>query len=692
MSAEIFLEIGTEEIPSDYLENGLTELKDLAEACLKENRIMMTGEFSVYGTPRRLILIGKGIAEKQKDMVQEITGPPKKAAYDKDGNPTKAAEGFAKKFGVSTGDLQTIETDKGEYLYVRREIKGRSTKDVMAESLPGIILNIHWPKSMRWGSIDIPFVRPIHWVVALLNNEVIPFDLAGLKSGNITKGHRFMASDAFEISDVNDYLEKMKQGSVIIDLKERQKLIKQQVVKEAEAISGIPTDDSELLATVANLVEFPSAVCGSFDESFLGLPDPVLITAMRKHQKYFAIRDKNGKLMPNFVAINNTQANDDSVVKKGHERVLRARLSDASFFFNEDRKRPLIDRLEDLKTVIYQAKLGTSYDKVERFTKIAEYLAENIAPEKKDDILLAARLCKCDLITEIVQEFPILQGVMGREYATLDGHPEEVCKAISEHYLPARAGDELPSGITGSIVGLADRMDTIAGCFSIGLEPTGAADPFALRRHALAIIRILEKAGWNISLKDLISFALEMLGKEVEFEKNRISSSILSFFKERYKNMMLRTGYESDLIEAVVSAEFDLICLLPARIEQLKIFSQESTDFESLAQTIKRVSNILKNQEKTMDVDPDLFQDGCESALWDIYKGLKDDILGHMEKGKYINALNLMTKLRKPVDDFFDTVEVLTKESAELKNNRVGLLNNLSKLFLSIADFSKFSI
>ena len=692
MSAEIFLEIGTEEIPSDYLENGLNELKGLAETCLKDNRIMMTGEFSVYGTPRRLILAGKGIGEKQEDMIQEVTGPPKKAAYDKDGNPTKAAEGFAGKFNVSVDELQTIETDKGEYLYVRREITGRPTRDVMAESLPGIILNIPWPKSMRWSSVESPFARPIHWVAALFNNEIIPFDLAGITSGNISRGHRFMAPDCFEISSLNDYLEKIKQGSVIIDIKERRKLIKQHVIKEAEAISGVPEDDPELLSTVANLVEFPSAVCGSFEESFLDLPDAVLITAMKKHQKYFAIRDKNGKLMPSFAAINNTKANDDSIVRKGHERVLRARLSDASFFFNEDRKRPLIDRLEDMKEVIYQARLGTSYAKVERFTKIAAYLAEKIAPEKTDNILLAARLCKCDLITEMVQEFPVLQGVMGMEYARLEGHPEDVCQAISEHYLPARSGDELPSGITGSIVGLGDRIDTIAGCFSIGLEPTGAADPFALRRHALAILRILENREWNLSLENMVSFALEILANEVEFDKNRVSSSIVNFFRERYKNMMLRAGYGSDLIEAVVSAEFDLICLLPARIEQLKIFSQESGDFETLAQTIKRVSNILKNQVKTMGVDPELFQDKCESDLWDIFKGLKDDIMRHLEERKYIDALNLMTKLRKPVDDFFDTVEVLTKESVELRNNRVGMLNNLSELFLTIADFSKFSI
>ncbi len=692
MSAEFLLEIGTEEIPSGYLENGLKELKQRAESCLEEKRIPLSGGLFTYGTPRRLVLIGREMADRQEDMVQEVTGPPKRAAYDQDGTPTKAATGFAKKYGLSVDDLECVETSKGEYLHIRRTIPGRPVVEVLAEILPKLITDIPWPKSMVWGDVGVPFVRPVHWVVALFGNELIPFDVAGVKSGSTTRGHRFMAPGPMEVSGVEDYLMRMEEGSVMIDPEERRRKIEKEVLQEAEEVSGIPMKDPELLATVANLVEYPSAVCGTFDSEFLDLPEPVLITAMRKHQKYFAIKDGEGRLMPNFVAVNNTMARDEAFVLKGHERVLRARLSDADFFFREDRKRPLEDRLDDLKEVIYQAELGTSYAKVERFTELAEYLAEQVAPEKKGYVRLAARLCKCDLVTEMIMEFPTLQGVMGKEYARLDGHPEEVCLAIHDHYLPARAWDELPTSIPGSIVGLADRMDSIAGSFVIGQEPTGAADPFALRRHALAIIRILEETGWEISLNRFISKALDVLGEEIEFDREQFLENLLSFFRERYRNKMSSAGFESDLIEAVVSVEFDQISQLRFRIDQLKRFMIESSEFESLAQTVKRVSNILKKQKESLTVDEGLFKEPCESGLWKAYQGLKDNIHGLMEKGDYLEALNLMATLRRPVDDFFDGVEVMTKDSPELRENRVGILQHLARLFMSLADFSRFSI
>jgi glycyl-tRNA synthetase beta chain len=545
---------------------------------------------------------------------------------------------------------------------------------------------------MRWGALDFSFVRPIHWVLALFNGEVISFEVAGVKSGNMTRGHRFMAPQTMEVADLQDYFRRMEESSVIIDHKAREKEVKKIVVSAASAVSGTPAMDPELLSTVTNMVEFPSAVCGSFENEFLNIPEPVLITAMKKHQKYFAIRDSRGQLMPNFVAVNNTLTRDESVVQKGHERVLRARLSDADFFFKEDRKRPLQNRLEDLKEVIYQAKLGTSFAKVQRFARLAEYLVEQVLPEKMDDVKLAAELCKCDLVTEMVMEFPTLQGIMGKEYARLDGHPEEVCLAIHEHYLPARAGDELPTSPIGAIVGLGDRMDTVSGFFAIEMEPTGAADPFALRRHALAIIRILEKMQWNISLEGFIAKSISILREEIEFDKDLVTHKVLGFFRERYKNMLLRSGYESDLIDAIISVNFEQINQLRSRIDQLKKFMTESEEFESLALTFKRVRNILKNQDESLPVDENLFREPCESDLWEAYQALKDDISASVERGDYFEALNLMVRLRKPVDDLFDGVEILTKEDTQLRNNRVGMLQNLARLFLSLADFSKFSI
>jgi len=692
MTGELLFEIGTEEIPSDFLDEGIKQLGQLAETAFRDNLIQIRGELQTFGTPRRLILIAKAVAENQGDTVQEVTGPPKSAAFDPQGNPTKAALGFAKKQGIPVDQLETLQTPKGEYLYVKRKIPGRPTPEVLSEILPRIIADISWPKSMRWGSIGFPFVRPIHWVLALFQGRVIPFEIAGISSENKTRGHRFMAPQILEIKNPEDYLHKMAESSVIINQEERRHAVKESVAKAAEAVDGTPMEDAELLTTVTNLVEFPSAVCGTFDEAFLNLPDPVLITAMKKHQKYFAVYNEEARLMPHFVAVNNTVARDESVVSKGHERVLRARLADADFFFKEDRKRTLLEKLDDLKGVVYQADLGTSYAKVQRFMRLGAYLAEQVLPGRVDDVRLAAKLCKCDLVTEMVMEFPTLQGVMGEEYARLDGHPEEICLAIREHYLPDRAGGELPTSPVGAIVGMADRMDTITGCFAVGLEPTGAADPFALRRHALAIIRILEAFAWDLSLQDVLSRSIAILSQEVALDRDLVFEKVLDFFRERYKQLLLRSDHKSDLVEAVVSVAFDHISPLRERIQQLEKFSKESEDFESLVLAFKRVTNILKKQEQAFDVVPEQFREPCETNLWEAYREIKDDAQKQMEGRNYYEALELMARLRKPVDDLFDGVEILTKEDPQLKNNRVGMLQALARLFLSLADFSKFSI
>jgi glycyl-tRNA synthetase beta chain len=691
MAGELLLEIGTEEIPSDYLDDGLAEMRRLAESLLRDNRIAVE-EVTTLGTPRRLVLIARGVAPRQEDAVQEVTGPPKRAAYDDQGKPTKAALGFAQKQGVTVEELQCVETPKGEYLFVRRKTPGRATQDILSEALPKLIADIPWPKSMRWGNRGFPFVRPIHWLLALHDGKVIPFEVAGIRPGNRTYGHRFMAPASIEVKGVQDYLEKLADVHVILRREERSGEVEKAVLSAGRAVSGNPIIDPELLATVTNMVEFPTAVCGGFDRAFLSLPDPVLITPMKKHQKYFAVRDEEGLLMPHFVAVNNTRARDESVVAKGHERVLRARLSDADFFFKDDRKRPLLDRLEDLKGVVYQADLGTSFAKVRRFAALAEYLCEQVAPGRVREVKLAAELSKCDLVTEMVMEFPTLQGVMGEEYARLDGHPEEVCRAVREHYLPERAGGELPTSLIGAVVGTADRMDTIAGFFAIQLEPTGAADPFALRRHALAIIRITEHMGWGISLRDLVLKSLSLLGDTVSFDQDGVARKIVDFFQERYRQMMLRSEYGLDLIEAVLSVTFDRIDDLRFRIDHLARFARESREFESLVLTFKRVTNILKNQEKTFAVDRGLFREPCESALWEAYEALRGDVNDLIEKRDYFQALNLMVGLRKPVDELFEGVEILAKDDARVRNNRIGLLHVLSRFFLSIADFSKFAI
>jgi len=692
MPAELLLEIGTEEIPSGYLERGLKDFRRLFETSLGEARIGVEGSLQVFGTPRRLVLVAEGISENQEDLVQELLGPPKRVAYDAQGAPTKAALGFAQRQGVSVESLECVKTPKGEYLYVKRRIPGSLTKDILSDVLPKLIADIPWPKSMRWGAVGFPFVRPIQWVVALLRGEVIPFEIGGVKSGNTTRGHRFMAPSAREVTGVQAYLQAMEEGFVVVHQQERETYVERVVKEAAETAGGNPAHDPELVSTVANLIEYPSGVCGGFDKAFLDLPAPVLITAMKEHQKYFAVYDRELRLMPNFVAVNNTAATDASVVRKGHERVLRARLSDADFFFREDRKRALADRLEDLKGVIYQADLGTSFAKVQRFAGLAEYLGEKISPKRLKEVRTAAELCKCDLVTHMVTEFPTLQGVMGEVYASLEGYPGEICNAIREHYAPERAGGELPQSEIGAIVGCADRMDTIVGCFAVGLEPSGSSDPFALRRHALAVIRIMEKMGWDLSLEEFIQTSISILQKEIASNNDMLFSRVRGFFRERYKQMMLRLGYDSDLIEAVISVEFDRIHQLHTRIDQLKRFVSESKEFQELAFTFKRIINILKKQAVPFEVDPGFFKEDCESDLWEIYQSLKDEVHDCLEEMKYYEAMHLLGRLRKPVDAFFDGVEILTKEDEALRANRVGLLQHLAKVFLRVADLSKFSI
>jgi glycyl-tRNA synthetase beta chain len=688
---ELLLEIGTEEIPSDYIENGLKELKRLAELYLKDNRIEIEGDLHTYGTPRRLVLVGEAIADTQEDAIQEITGPPQKAAFDEEGNHTKAAFGFAKKQGVSVNELQLQETPKGVYLYIKRIMPGKPTTTILSEVLPKLITNIPWPKSMRWGSEEFSFVRPIHWILALFNGNNIPFEVAGISSGMQTRGHRFMAPQSMKVKDLEDYLQKMNESSIIIDQKERKDRVEKAVITAAKTSSGLPMIDPELLFTVTNMVEFPSAICGGFDKAFLALPDPVLITAMKEHQRYFSVRDQEGNLMPNFVAVNNTIARNESIVRKGHERVLQARLADADFFFKEDRKKNLLDRLEDLKTVIYQAELGTSFDKVQRFTRLAEYLAEQIIPENIDDVRLVAKLCKCDLVTEMVMEFPSLQGVMGKEYARLDGYPEDICSAILDHYLPIQAESQLPESLIGAIVGIADRMDTIVGFFSMGREPDGTADPYALRRQALAIIRIVRDKKIAISFHDFIHKSASILNETISFDQKKVKNSVNNFIKNRFKNLLLGQEITQDFIEAVISIDFNYLHQVEKKIHALQKFRHSSKDFETLAIAFKRIINIGKGFEGTYSVNPDLFEHKSEEGLWKTFQLVKDEVKREIDGENYLEALNAMSKIIKSVDEFFSEVMVMA-EDARIKENRLGILKNLQEFFLQVADFSKFSI
>lgn len=690
--AELLLEIGTEEIPAGYLESGLEAFRALLENFLRDKGVPVETPLAAYGTPRRLVVIGKEVGERQADRVEQITGPPKTIAFDASGRPTKAARGFAEKQGVPVEALEVVQTPKGEYVHVRKKLRGQATRDLLAEALGDIVAAIPWPKSMRWGSLDFSFVRPIHWLLALFDGQTIPAEIAGIRSAAATRGHRFMAPAPVIVSNVGEYVERLKAGYVLIDPEQRRQAVLRSVSEAAASVGGRIRPDPELIQTVANLVEFPSAVCGAFEESFLRLPEPVLITPMKEHQKYFPVHGADDRLMPHFVAVNNTLARDPLLVQKGHERVLRARLSDAAFFFEEDRKRPLLDRLEDLKKVIYQTDLGTSWAKVERFRKVAEWIGQRVMPEHLADIDLVCRLCKCDLVTQMVAEFPSLQGQMGKEYARLEGYPGRVCRAVYEHYLPARAGEHLPSEPLGAVVGVADRVDTVTGCFAVGLEPTGTADPYALRRHVLAIVRILEHTGWPIAVPELIRTSVQVLSESVPVEQEAVFGRVLAFFRERTRQWMLRRGFRGDVIEAVLSTGLDEIRDLPARIGALEAFFEHSEPSESLANTFKRVFNMVKKQTTRFQVDPQRFAAPCEGALWEAQGRAAGDVVRCLEAKDHPQAIRALLTLREPVAAFFDGVEILTKESQVLRDNRIALLQEVAEVFMKVADFSKIAL
>ncbi len=483
MSKELFLEIGTEEIPAGFLPKAMADMKSLITKELEQARIPYDG-IKTLATPRRLVLVVTGLSAEQPDAELTALGPAKNVAFGPDGNPTKAAQGFARGQGVDVASLQIITTEKGEYVAAVKKETGRPTAELLPAILPRLMGNIPFKKSMHWGDFDVRFARPIHWIVALFDGNLVPFSFGPIRSGTLSRGHRFMADRTFPVQDFSHYLEECRSHFVIPDPQERKEIIRREIELSALAAGGRLLPDDGLLDEVTYLVEYPSVVRGTFAAEFLEVPKEVLITSMRSHQRYFSIVDSDGKLMPGFITVNNTLTENPDVVVKGNERVLRARLSDARFFFEEDKKIPLAQRVESLKSVVYQQKLGTSFEKMERFRTIALALAEQLAPAVAPQVSRAAWLCKADLVTGMVGEFPEVQGIMGREYALLQGEAVEVAQAIAEHYLPNQAGGVLPTSDIGAIVSMADKLDSICGCFGVGLIPTGAADPYALRRAA----------------------------------------------------------------------------------------------------------------------------------------------------------------------------------------------------------------
>ncbi|MEE9913078.1 MAG: glycine--tRNA ligase subunit beta [Deltaproteobacteria bacterium] len=685
MSKELLFEIGTEEIPAAFLSKAVSDMEEIIRKSLAEKRIGFTG-IRCMATPRRLVLYIEDVLPNQEDQTIEKLGPAKKAAFDESGQPTKAALGFARGQGMEISQLETIITEKGEYLGARKTIAGQPTVTLLPEILTGFLLAIPFRKSMRWGNCELRFARPIHWIMALYDGKVIPLKIEDIESGNQSSGHRFMSPASFAVSGFEDYLARTRENFVIADPAERKKFILEEAEKAAAEVGGKLYYTEDLLETVSFIVEYPVIVRGGFDENYLKIPKEVLTTTMISHQKYFPVVNNEGKLLPYFIAVSNTRPRDITVVASGNERVLRARLADASFFFEEDKKVPLEDRVESLKKVVFHTLLGTSHKKVARFRKLAVKIAAKVKPSAKKNVDRAALLAKADLESLMVGEFSELQGIMGREYALLAGEKPEIANAIYEHYLPIVAGGELPQTDEGAIVGIADKIDTIVGFFAVGMPPTGTADPYALRRQALGVINIILSRQYALGLSFLIDESLASLKDVLKKPAEDIKKDVLDFFRGRLQNQLIAQGYAYDTVDAVLSTDIDDLVSVIEKIQALQAFRQ-NPEFEPISVAFKRVDNILKDfREGQTDVN--LLSHEAEIKLFSALENIKLRVEKGIAEKDFNTALNKLAALRPPVDAFFDSVMVMDKDE-KIRYNRLSLLSEISALFHKIADFSK---
>ena len=688
---DLIFEIGTEEIPAGYIEPALKQMAELCEKQLTSARIQH-GTISTFGTPRRLAILIKDVAERQESIVKEEIGPPKKVGFDDSGQPKIPAERFVQKFNCTLNDLRIKQTPKGEYLCLTIKDDGQSTDTILQRVLPDIISTISFPKTMRWASQKETFARPIHSILAILGSHVVAFEWAGIKSSAFTHGHLIMRPAPIQINTSNDYRDALHHAFVIPDISQRKNMIQNQIKQLEQKLGGKIKPDEDLLNIVTHLVEYPVAIAGTFSTAFLDIPKEILITVMRVHQKYFALEDSNGNLLNYFIAVNNTKADDMTISTKGHERVLLARLSDARFFYQSDIKVNPDHWIEKLKTVLFQAKLGTVYEKTIRIQTLVSGLADQLSnPQIKIWAERAAWLCKTDLMSEVVGEFPNLQGIMGKIYATYHQEPDEVAQAIEDHYRPVSSGSTLPQTLTGSLLAIADKIDTICGCFSVGLKPTGAADPYALRRQGIGIIQILKDNHLSISLSQIIQNSLSLFKDKLVEDYHETFSLIRNFFQNRMLQMLVDDTIPKDLASAVLSVSIDHIPNVWHRAKALSTLKSKS-DFEQLAITFKRVGNMIRKTDMAIDstVQPDLIEHDSEKMLVQASDKVKKDILPLLQNGDFDQALLIVSTLKEHVDLFFDSVLVMTDNEA-IRLNRMAILNHVVTLFDHFADFTKIS-
>ena len=680
MAKDLLFEIGAEEIPAGFMPNILGQLKQLAETKLNDAHLPFES-IATYGTPRRLALIVKGLADTSAEISERHKGPSASIAYDADGNATKAAIGFARGKGLDVADL-VVEDG---YIYAETKTAGVPAKDIVTEMLPQLITGLNFPKSMHWGNLDAKFVRPVRWLVALLDEDVIPVEFATVQSGNVTRGHRFLGADEINIKNAASYVDTLKENFVMVDQDARRKLISKQLHDIAASKNASIVWDDDLLEEINYLVEWPTALCGGFEESYLALPDAAIITPMKDHQRYFPLVDQEGKLLPMFLTVRNGSDHSIEVVQAGNERVLRARLDDAKFFFNEDRKKPLIDRQDGLTKIVFQEGLGNLADKTERLLKLGRVFGEECGLHEDAAVVLerATELAKTDLTTGMVTEFTELQGVMGKEYALLDGESPEVAEAIFEQYLPRFAGDVLPQTEAGKVLSIIDKVDNIVATFSRGLIPTGSQDPYALRRQTIGILNILLGSEWNISLRPIFKASMELLNVAAD-KQEELLNKVEEFFTLRLKNIFLDREVPHHVIDLLLSnnelsvadAEGLVNALLVNRID-------ENVE---LVQAYTRMYNLVKDVEYT-GVNNDLLKEDAEKALFEAASKASEISSAAWEAGDYDAVVAVPATLVPAINKFFEDVMVMDKDEA-IKANRLQLVRLAYSVMAIIGDIS----
>jgi glycyl-tRNA synthetase beta chain len=697
---EVLLEIGSEEIPAGMLPKAEEDLQTNLEKLLAAENLSDGVTVETFGAPRRLVAHVSGLREKQADVVNEVTGPPKSVAYDTVGEPTRAALSFAEKQGLPLKDLYVLETPKGAYLAARQVKRGRAAEHILNEILPRVIHDLSWPRSMTWTGIDgARFIRPIRWIVAVANGKPLKFSFAGVPAGDTTHGHRFLGKGPLRVKDFADYEKKLRANGVVVRPAERREKISKELAAHAKRAGYRIHEDAELLKLVTYLNECPSVLEGEFDPAFLALPDEILITVMRGHQKYFAVEKRNGEVAPQFLAVINLPKDPKGSVQAGHERVLRARLADAQFFWESDQKCRLADYLPKLDRVTYESRLGSYRDKVERVRAVARWLTEQwfnsgLMQAHVAEADRAAELCKCDLATEMVREFTELQGIVGGLYARAQGESDDVADAVYDHYRPVGLEDPIPRNLTGCAVALSDKLDSIVGCFAVGLVPTGSSDPYALRRAALGIVKIILEQKLPVSMSLAVGAAAKALltnppkrGVIPEQE-----AQVLEFILDRAKFVLReREKFSYDEVNAVFRAGVEDLVDAHKRLIALKAI-RKSKNFEPLAVSFKRIRNILEKsnfkKEESKGIQTDFFESGVERELFAAVRSAATKVQAHKRAGKYQEALEVVAGLRKAVDDFFEQVMVMAENEA-VRKNRLALLSEILREFTTIADFSE---